>query len=264
MIDGKRYYDTRTSYAEFRRLNDKICMEHNLSYMEEKKTKSGINYSNYQKKSSDSEYSKQTKMDVDMAIALATSFLEFISILKNMNYEVIERTNKLSIRNLEYNRNIRIERRFGDDYTIDNIKKQILGLYLPEKKTYYKNYFQRDSVIDTLFKMNCKGLAMKYIEYLKLLNSYPYYIKVNKVSSSMRLDVMKMESISRQTVLLANNNIQSESELICLYKSLKEKLQKDPSNKKIKEEIKLISEIRKRKELLEDNSIENEKEVKIR
>lgn len=37
MIDGKRYYDTRTSYAEFRRLNDKICMEHNLSYMEEKK-----------------------------------------------------------------------------------------------------------------------------------------------------------------------------------------------------------------------------------
>ena len=47
MVDGKRYYDTRTSYAEFRRLCNQICKEHNLSYMEEKKTKSGINYLNY-------------------------------------------------------------------------------------------------------------------------------------------------------------------------------------------------------------------------
>ena len=121
--------------------------------MEEKKTKSGINYLNYQRKSDQSNYSKQTKSDVDMAIALATSYPEFITILENMNYEVTERANKLSVRDLEYNRNIRIERRFGEDYTIDNIKKQILGLYLPEKKTYYRNYFQRDSVIDNLFKM---------------------------------------------------------------------------------------------------------------
>ena len=176
MVDGKRYYDTRTSYAEFRRHCNQICKEHNLSYMEEKKTKSGINYLNYQKKSDQSNYSKQTKSDVDMAIAIAASYPEFITILENMNYEVTERANKLSVRDLEYNRNIRIERRFGEDYTIENIKKQILGLYLPEKKTYYRNYFQRDSVIDNLFKMNCKGLAMRYIKYLKLLNNYPTYI----------------------------------------------------------------------------------------
>ena len=264
MIDGKRYYDTRTSYAEFRRLCIQICREYNLSYMEEKKTKSGIDYLNYQKKSAQSNYSKQTKSDVDMAIALATSYNEFISILENMNYEVIERANKLSVRDLEYNRNIRIERRFGEDYTIDNIKKRILGLYLPEKKTYYKNYFQRDSVIDNLFKMNCKGLAMRYIKYLKLLNNYPTYIKRNRVSYSMRLDVMKIESISKQTVLLANNNIQTEENLINLYKALKEKLSVEPKNKEIKEEIKLINEIRQRKELLEDNNRENEKEVVIR
>ena len=199
-----------------------------------------------------------------MAISLATSYNEFISILENMNYEVLERANKLSVRDLEYNRNIRIERRFGEDYTIDNIKKRILGLYLPDKKTYYKNYFQRDSVIVNLFKMNCKGLAMRYIKYLKLLNNYPTYIKRNRVSYSMRLDVMKIESISKQTVLLANNNIQTEENLINLYKALKEKLSVEPKNKEIKEEIKLINEIRQRKELLEDNNRENEKEVVIR
>ena len=262
-VDGKKYYDNRMSYAELRRLNDQICMEHNLSYLEEKKTKKGLYYINYQDKADKIIYSKQTKSDVDMAIALANSYSEFITILENMNYEVTERANKLSVRDLEYNRNIRIERRFGEDYTIDNIKKQILGLYLPEKKTYYRNYFQRDSVIDNLFKMNCKGLAMRYIKYLKLLNNYPTYIKRNRVSYSMRLDVMKMERISEQTVLLANNNITSKEDLINLYKSIKEKLHYNPDNNELKNEILLINEIRRREELLEDNSKENKKEVVI-
>lgn len=264
MIDGKRYYDTRTSYAELRRINDQICMEHNLNYMEEKKTRAGINYLNYQKRANQSEYSKQTKSDVDLAISLANSYSEFINILNNMNYEVTERANKLSVRNLEYNRSIRIERRFGEDYSIENIKKQILGIYLPEKKTYYKNYFQRDSVIDNLFKMNCKGLAMRYIKYLKLLNNYPTYIKGNRVSYSMKLDVMKMENISKQTVLLATNNITTEDELITLYKSLKEELHNNPNNKEMKDKIKLINEIRQRKELLEQEDRENEKKAVIR
>ena len=194
--------------------------------MEEKKTKSGINYLNYQKKSDQSNYSKQTKSDVDMAIALANSYSEFITILENMNYEVTERANKLSVRDLEYDRNIRIERRFGEDYTIDNIKKQILGLYLPEKKTYYRNYFQRDSVIDNLLKMNCKGLAMRYIKYLKMLNNYPSYIRGNKISFEMQKEVYKMENISKQTILLATNNIQTKDDLISLYGVYKNKLNK--------------------------------------
>ena len=36
---------------------------------------------------------------------------------------------------------------------------------------------------------------------------------------------MKMERISEQTILLANNNITSKEDLINLYKSIKEKLQ---------------------------------------
>ena len=155
-VDGKKYYDNRMSYAELRRLNDQICMEHNLSYLEEKKTKKGLYYINYQDKADKIIYSKQTKSDVDMAIALANSYSEFLHILENMNYEVKERASKLSVRNLEYKRNIRIERQFGNDYSIENIKKQIAGIYLPEKKNQYKRYFEKDKIIDTLMKMNYK------------------------------------------------------------------------------------------------------------
>ena len=155
-VDGKKYYDNRMSYAELRRLNDQICMEHNLSYLEEKKTKKGLYYINYQDKADKIIYSKQTKSDVDMAIALANSYLEFLHILENMNYEVKERASKLSVRNLEYKRNIRIERQFGNDYSIENIKKQIAGIYLPEKQNQYRRYFEKYNVIYNLKKMNCK------------------------------------------------------------------------------------------------------------
>jgi hypothetical protein len=236
-------------------------MEHSLSYMEEKITKGGMNYLNYQKK--ENNYSKQTKSDVDLAIALSNSYSEFKTILENMNYEVEERANKLSVRSLEYGRSIRIERRFGEDYTIDNLKKRIIGMYLPEGKTYYKNYFQRDEVIDNLFKLNCKGLAMRYIKYLKLLNNYPSYIKRSRVSFEMQRDVMKMESISNQAILLAKNNITNEDELMNLYVNIKNEINKSP-NDELKEQIKLINEIRHRQELLEDTNRENEKEVVIR
>ena len=265
-FDGKRYYDTRTSYARLRKINDQLCMENNLDYMEEKKTKSGLNYKNFQLKNENVNiYDKQIKLDVDMAIGLATSYQEFLNILENMNYEVTERSEKLSIRSLKYNRAVRIERRFGIDYSIDNIVKRILGTYLPEQKVYYRNYFKRDEIIDSLFKLNCKGLAIQYIKYLKLLNKYPTYIKNQKISYSMQRDVMRMDEISKQTIFLAKHNIQNEDDLINLYNNLREKFEESTSNKKnIKEELKLILEIKKRIDSNERESLENEREVLIR
>ena len=139
-IDGKKYNADRNSYAEFRRLNDLICMEHGKSVLKEQKTKSGINYLNYQNRGINySNYYKKAKEDLDMSIARANTYDEFKTILNNLGYEITVRANKLSIRGKDYKRNIRIERYYGEDYSIDNIKKQIRGLYLPEKKTYYKN-----------------------------------------------------------------------------------------------------------------------------
>ena len=265
-FDGKRYYDTRTSYARLRKINDQLCMENNLDYMEEKKTKSGLNYKNFQLKNENVNiYDKQIKLDVDMAIGLATSYQEFLTILENMNYEVTERSEKLSIRSLKYKRAVRIERRFGNDYSIDNIVKRILGTYLPEQKVYYRNYFKRDELIDSLFKLNCKGLAIQYIKYLKLLNKYPTYIKNQKISYSMQRDVMRMDEISKQTIFLAKHNIQNEDDLINLYNNLREKFEESTSNKEnIKEELKLILEIKKRIDSNERESLENEREVLIR
>jgi len=262
-VDGKKYYDNRMSYAELRRLNDQICMEHNLSYLEEKKTKKGLYYINYQDKADKIIYSKQTKSDVDMAIALANSYSEFLHILENMNYEVRERASKLSVRNLEYKRNIRIERQFGNDYSIENIKKQIAGIYLPEKTNQYRRYFEKDKVIDTLMKMNCKGLAFRYINYLKLLNKYPTYIRNHRVSNQLQRDVMQMNLISNQTIFLAKYRIDTLDDLENKYNELRRETRIKKEDNNLKDELHICESIIFRKNSILDEEKENKKEVVV-
>ena len=254
-VDGKKYYDNRKNYAELRRLNDSLCKEHNISSIEEKKTKSGLYYPNYLKNISYNNYYNQAKQDLDYAIAISNNYDEFLKIMNNLNYETIFRSGKLSIRNNNYKRNIRIERYFGEDYSISNIKKQILGVYLPEKQTYYRNYYQRDNTLDFLFKMNSKGLALSYLKCLKIMNEYPTYTRKCRLSNSIREEVARMDSFSKETILLVTNHIETEEDLNNYYLSL---------GKESVEEKQLCKNILKRKDKVVEGIKEIEREVLIR
>ena len=50
--------------------------------------------------------------EIDLAIRQAYSYDDFIYLMKKLDYDVMVRAGKLSIRKKNYNRNIRIERRF--------------------------------------------------------------------------------------------------------------------------------------------------------
>ena len=254
-VDGKKYYDNRKNYAELRRLNDSLCKEHNISSIEEKKTKSGLYYPNYLKNVSYNNYYTQAKQDLDYAIAISNNYDEFLKIMNNLNYETILRSGKLSIRNINYKRNIRIERYFGEDYSISNIKKQILGLYLPEKQSYYRNYYQRDNTLDFLFKMNSKGLALSYLKCLKIMNEYPTYTRKCRLSNSIKEEVARMDSFSKETILLVTNHIETEEDLNNYYLSL---------GKESVEEKQLCKNILKRKDKVVEGIKEIEREVLIR
>ena len=224
-VDGKRYYDNRATYAELRRLNDCICKENNLSYLQEKKTKTGINYLNYQNKNIQyTNYYKTAKQDLDIAISISHNYQEFITILNNMKYKVIDRSGKLSIRGDNYKRNIRIERYFGEDYSIENIKKQIAGTYLPIKKEYFKKKKIIDNYLTTLLKPKYNSFYGTYIRYCNILNIYPDYANKKYISSSMREDIKHLDELSEQAILLADNKIETEEHFFSFYQNLKEEL----------------------------------------
>ena len=125
--------------------------------------------------------------------------------------------------------------------------------YIPEKKYNYHEY-SKDKLLDVLIKTNQKGLAYTYIKYLKLLNKYS---KINnkKISYELKQDIDKMDMISKQTVMLVENNIENENDLRSFYLELK----KDSKNNK--ENINLCNEIIKRKNIILENIDILEKEV---
>lgn len=287
-IDGKKYYGNRTTYAELRRISNMICSEYGLSTLKEKKTKSGINYLNYQNKSiTYNNYYRMAKKDLDIAISQARSYKEFISIMKNMGYEIFNRAGKLSIKGENYKRNIRIERYFGEDYTIENINKQINGLYVSTRQNYCKKNRPLQSYLEVLFKPKYNSFYGMFIRYCNILNNYPNFVRKNYVSENLRKNLEYMEEFNSHAIFLATNKIETEEQFFSFVQKKEKRLdelknsleviwkkrKKIPSEEKykklcsiseemriVREELKICEKIRNRK----DSINEELKEIKER
>jgi len=232
----------------------------------------GIEYTNYY---------KSTKNDIDFAISSSKSYEEFIKCLKNMNYEITYRKTGISLKNKNYKRNIRIERYFGDDYSIENIKKQIAGIYISEKYIEYKNNRKQNSFFDIVSKPKYNSFYSSYIRYCNILRNYPNFSKKYKLSNNIREESKLLDKYSEQAELLVNNNIETEEQFFSFYNnrqltvaSLKNqreemknkdnklyKLEIEKLNSKIKKiskEIRICRDIEDRKEIIKDNLKEME------
>ena len=115
-----------------------------------------------------------------------------------------------------YNRNIRIERRFGENYTIDNIKRRIIeeqAIRVP----FIENVYTRK--INYPFakrhkRAKAKGFVALYYHYCYLLKVFPNNVPQQRLPASIRADVSRMEELSNQAKLLVTNNIKTLDDLL--------------------------------------------------
>ena len=227
--DGYKYYSNLSNTALVRKTSDEICEEYGLSVLEEKTCKSGINFENYYKKSmKESEYYKFAKEDIDYAIEHSWTYQEFIKKLKDMGYEVYFRANKISIRRYPYKRNIRIERAFGEEYSIENIKNKICSRYptreeVIKPKTYDKRLFYKGS---TKKLRKPKGIIALYYYYCYLLKVYPKKNLNYKLSPEMRAEVKKMDKYSEQIRFICKYKLETINNIDNLKEKKQEELQK--------------------------------------
>ena len=226
---GYKYYSNLSNTALLRNTSDEICEEYELSVLEEKTCKSGINFENFFKKSMrDSEYYKFAKEDINYAIEHSWTYQEFIKKLKDMGYEVYFKANKISIRRYPYKRNIRIERAFGEEYSIENIKNKICSRYpsreeVIKPKTYDKRLFYKGSA-KKLRKP--KGIIALYYYYCYLLKVYPKKNLNYKLTPEMRAEVKKMDKYSEQIRFICNYKLETINDIDNLKEQKKEELQK--------------------------------------
>lgn len=225
-IDGKKYYDNNETYALMRQTSDNLCREYGLNVLEEKPTKCKIDYTlfykQYLKKSN---YHTQTKQDIDYAITQSNTYKEFENLMKAMDYELIYRAGKLSIRKEPYKKNIRIARAYGDDYEIDRIKARIktenaIKVPFPEmrsKKVYRSNFKIKN-------RKKATGIKALYLYYCYLLKIFPKTEKRRKTPVSIKADVQKMERISQEARLLCSKDIKTTKELSLYMNTLQKEI----------------------------------------
>ena len=227
--DGKKYYSNLTNTALLRKTSDEICEEYGLSVLKEKTCKSGINFENFYKKSMrDSDHYKFAKEDIDYAIEHSWTYKEFLKRLKAMGYEVYFRANKISVRMYPHKRNIRIERAFGEEYSIENIKNKICRRYpsreeVIKPKTYDKRLLYKGSV-KKLKKP--KGIIALYYYYCYLLKVYPKKKLNYKLTPKMRAEVKKMDKYSEQIRFICKYELETINDVENLKEQKKEELQK--------------------------------------
>ena len=227
--DGKKYYSNFTNTALLRKISDEICEEYGLSVLKERTCKSGINFENFYKKSMrDSDYYKFAKEDIDYAIEHSWSYKEFLKRLKEMGYEVYFRANKISVRRYPHKRNIRIERAFGEEYSIENIQNKICSRYpsreeVIKPKTYDRRLFYKGS---TKKLRKPKGIIALYYYYCYLLKVYPKKKLNYKLTPKMRAEVKKMDKYSKQIRFICKYKLETINDVENLKEQKKEELQK--------------------------------------
>lgn len=263
--DGKKYYNNRHTYALMRETSDRLCEEYKLNVLEEKICgKYNIDYTKYYKEGvNKSTHHSIAKEDIDFAIGQAYSYKDFLSILKKMGYTVEIRYGKLSVRKEPYKRNIRIERAFGEEYTIENIEKRIFEtqttrIPFPEARVNSKKYESKERQ-NFKNRKKAKGIKALYFYYCFLLKIYPksHY---KKYSSEMLEEIKKMDKYSKEVRFLCKNNIETTQELLTYKKMaiLDRKELKTQRENLWRKNKKVQNDKEKQKNIIKINSLRDE------
>lgn len=202
---GKKYNNNRTNLAKLRQISDSLCAEYGLSVLEE-----DINYkSTYNHKVLDNDYYKILKEDLDNVISYSVTLKQVIERLKKLNYQFYSRNGIITIYR-DGKDKVRIEKAFGNDYSIDNINKR---LYL-SKQIIFKPIPQK-TIFEKYSKTNKthKGIYGLYLYYCYLLGAFPKNHPKQYLPYSIRKEISKLDEYSNQVRFMVSNNIETKEDL---------------------------------------------------
>lgn len=219
-IDGSKYHNSNVEIALLRQTNDDICRKHGLSIIKstEATTVSDISKSRIANYNRNSGKMELIKADIDEAIKEATKYQEFIDILAFKGYYIKKSNNVISVSTPYYNRNIRLARAFGEDYTFDNIKTRI---YQP---TLYDRYLKRtnnekvykvriyDGIKIDQEKLKTSSFYRLYVHYLYLLGKLPPKIHYEERIKEYYKEIDKFNKLADEMNLICTYNINSKED----------------------------------------------------
>lgn len=169
-----------------------MCLENNLKVIDTPKSRKEkeIARKRIDNFSRTDEKMQKVITDIDEAIKSSKKYSDFKLILKLKGYSNINDSGKyLSIKTPYYSRNVRINKIFGDDYSVQAIKDRIYGYRKKEEitpfanynKKYYKKIYKGPKIDWKLYKRN--RFYSWYVAALYILGILPAKVVVQEVTS---------------------------------------------------------------------------------
>ena len=130
-VDEKKYHNSETNIALTREISDRLCIENGLKIIETSKSRKEKEIAEKRIDNFNRRDEKMQKVinDIDEAIKSCKKYSDFKSALKIKGYSIIKDNGKyISLKTPYYSKNVRINKVFGDDYSVQGIKERIYGL----------------------------------------------------------------------------------------------------------------------------------------
>ena len=219
-IDGKKYHNGKEDIAFLKETSDNLCLKYGLSIVttpraEKEKEFRQKRIANFNRRD---EKMQKIITDIDEAIKSVKKYSDFKLVLKAKGYTNIKDTGKyLSLKTPYYSRNVRIDRVFGERYSVYGIKERIYYNVKEEipvanlNKKYYKKVYTGPRI--NRFLLQTSSFYRLYVHYLYLFGVLPAKNEYIELTPAYYKQKRKNKMIIEEIDFLGRNNFKSVKEV---------------------------------------------------
>ena len=224
-VDGIKYHRTEQDYFDMQRESDRLCREYGLSVIENPQRGKSKHYGEWRaEQEGRPTYLSLIKADVDTAIRQSMTERQFFYRLRQMGYDV-KVGKDITVRPLNYPRGRKLMRNFGEDYSMENIRKRILAQRRPQRE-HRPEPLRCRLHGDLKQAKKVTGFRALYFHYCYLLGVFPQ--KQNRpprrVPHALREDLIRAQELTDEARLLSRHRIDTLEQLNDYQSDLKSRL----------------------------------------
>ena len=224
-VDGIKYHRTKKDYHDMQTVSDALCREYRLSVIENPQYGKAKQYGEWRAEQEQRPtWRGLIRADIDEAIRQSMTERQFFDHLREKGYAV-KIGKDISVRPPGKERFVRLMRNFGEDYSVEQIRKRILSQTRAEKKPLEP---PRQVIRVRLFgsleqTRKITGFRALYFHYCYLLGIFPK----NKPKQNRRLhfllreDLRELDAITAETRLLVGHRIDTAEQLFSYQSEVK-------------------------------------------
>ena len=201
-----------------RKVSDRLCKEYSLSVIEETQKK-GKHYGEWRAEQENRPtYHGMVRMDVDDAISRARTEKQFFYLMKEKGY-TYKIGKDITFRAKGRERGVKLARNYGEEYTMDSIRRRILSNPVNQKKQAQPEK-RKTRIIKVKGVLNKKrkigglrGLYLHYCYRLGILPKRQEPVEPKEIHVIFREDLCRLNTISEETRLLCRYRIDTLEQL---------------------------------------------------